>query len=40
MSYAERFGWTPEQVDRVPAWLDDWMIPLHDLILYMRNKAK
>lgn len=20
--YADRFGWTPEQVDALPAWLD------------------
>jgi hypothetical protein len=20
--YAARFGWTPEQVDRIPAWID------------------
>jgi hypothetical protein len=26
--YAERFGWTPEQVDRLTVEQDDWLIPI------------
>jgi hypothetical protein len=37
VSYADRFGFTPAEVDEIPAWLDGWMPPLHDLILEMRR---
>ena len=23
--YAERYRWTPEQVDNLPAWVDTWL---------------
>ena len=26
--YAERFGWTPEQVDRLTVEQDDWLVPI------------
>lgn len=26
--YAERFGWTPEQVDRLTVEQDDWLMPI------------
>jgi hypothetical protein len=30
--YAERFGWTPAQVDALPASIEPWLLPLHDLM--------
>lgn len=26
--YADRFGWTPEQVDRLTVEQDDWLMPI------------
>lgn len=26
--YAERFGWTPEQVDQLTIEQDDWLMPI------------
>jgi hypothetical protein len=26
--YAERFGWTPEQVDQLTVEQDDWLMPI------------
>jgi hypothetical protein len=30
--YARRFGWTPEQVDKLPLHLEPWFLPIDDAI--------
>ena len=33
VQYARRWNWTPWQTDNhVYAWLDDWLLPIYDLI--------
>lgn len=37
--YASRHHWTPWQVDNeVYAWLEDWLLPIEDLIQEVRDE--
>ena len=42
-TYAEKFGWTPQQVDQLTAEQDDWLIPVMHAIdsqrEYQQQKA-
>lgn len=31
MVYAERWGWTPQQVDDLPLETSDWLLPIAEL---------
>jgi hypothetical protein len=35
---AERFGWTPEQVDNLPAYTADWMLAISATIDQIKAK--
>jgi len=30
--FADRFGWTPEQVDNLPAGRSDWLLAIADTV--------
>jgi len=38
--YADRFGWTPDQVDDLPLTLVPWLLPLHDDLQEVRQAQK
>jgi hypothetical protein len=38
VAYADRFGWTPAEVDALPASIEPWLLPLHDLMLGAANE--
>lgn len=37
VQYARRFGWGYRDIREVPAWLDNWIFPVDDL-LYERSR--
>lgn len=37
VTYAEEFGWTPQQVDQLTAQQDDWLIPVLHAIKAQRD---
>jgi len=39
-SFAERFGWTPEQVDNLPAGTADWLIAIGATVDRLEPKDK
>ncbi len=40
VTYAEKFGWTPEQVDQLTIGQDDWLIPIMHAIDGQREYAQ
>lgn len=36
---ADRFGWTPTEVDEQPAYLMDWIMAISDVYEEVRNKV-
>jgi hypothetical protein len=36
-TYAERLGWTPQQVDQLTIQQDDWIIPILDAVNSQRD---
>ncbi|MFE7930752.1 hypothetical protein ACFU6S_18815 [Streptomyces sp. NPDC057456] len=38
--YAERWQWTPEQVDRLPVWLDSRMHHVAEIFDELRDDAR
>jgi hypothetical protein len=43
VTYAETFGWTPQEVDRLTIAQDDWLIPIMNAVngerAYKEKKA-
>jgi hypothetical protein len=37
--YAERYRWTPAQVDEIPAWLDAWLPLMAEEVDAAKEKA-
>ncbi|WP_157431673.1 hypothetical protein [Actinomadura hibisca] len=40
MQFAELFGWTPREVDEVPAWLFDWLIPVLNVMREVQDEQQ
>lgn len=38
--YADRFGWTPAEVDAIPLTTEMWLLPVHDVIEGVRRDAQ
>lgn len=40
VTYAEKFGWTPQQVDQLTIEQDDWLVPIMHAIDEQRAYAE
>jgi hypothetical protein len=40
LAYADRYGWTPEQVDALPAYVDTHLLMLADVLDEVRQEAQ
>lgn len=40
VTYAEKFGWTPQQVDQLTIEQDDWLVPIMHAIDEQRAYAQ
>lgn len=38
--FAEQFGWTPDQVDALPAWLRPWYLPMLSVFAEVRSNGR
>jgi hypothetical protein len=38
--FAERYGWTPDEVDNVPLYLEPWILPISDAIDEERERRR
>lgn len=40
LAYADRYGWTPDQVDALPAYVDTHLLTLAAVLDEVRNEAR
>ena len=38
--FADRFGWTPDQVDNLPAGTADWLLAIAATVTKMQSEVK